>query len=131
MDDHEPAADAASAPPGSSADAAEVPQLLARAWVLAVTSALRGWARTAEIWARRGTAVAEGLRELGSDGLTPPDARAALIDELRAGLRELAEVPAEEARHLQAELERLLDSLRPAAPEERGSPYRRRWNVKP
>jgi hypothetical protein len=95
-----------------------------------VASGLRYWARLAEIWTRAmpalalATARAPGSRDGGAE------AGAALTDELRAVLRELADLPCQESRRLQAELDRLTTSGAAPVPDA-DAPYWRRWDAKP
>ena len=133
MGKRKPAADAppAASAPGNGAEAAQVLEVLTQASLLALTSALKSWVRTAELWARLAPALAQGYQDLAGEDLAQKEARAVLIDQMRAALREVAEVSGQEARQLQSDLERLFDRLRPVSAEEAGRPYRRRWNVKP
>ena len=96
--------------------------LVNRACVLMSASALRWGMRSAEIWA----ALAPALLQQAQAGAD----RSALVEELRARVRELAEIPAEEARALQLELDRLFDDTQPGGDPGAGS-YRRRWKAKP
>lgn len=66
-----------------------------------------------------------------SGGLSEDDRRA-VIDELRACVRELGEVSVQKARVLQSELERLSHGLAAAVgPGATHAQHRRRWRSKP
>ncbi|HYB40355.1 MAG TPA: GMC oxidoreductase, partial [Candidatus Methylomirabilis sp.] len=121
--------DRAEAPPAY----AQAIHLLGQLGPACAVSGLRYWARVAELWGRAMPAVAKTLLE--ADPLERPGALGgAVLDELRAGLRELAELPGEESRRLLAELERLAGAVRPdaraPAADDAEAPWRR-WNVKP
>jgi hypothetical protein len=100
---------------------------------MCAASGFRYWARTAEVWSQAVplivAALADGDSQPGRDQATS----GARVDELRRALRELADVPADEARRLQQALERLLFRLGPATAT--GKPdaetYWRRWEAKP
>jgi hypothetical protein len=108
-------------------------QVVSQAILMCAASGFRYWARTAEIWSQAVplivAALADGDSQLGRDQATS----AAPVDELRRALRDLADVPADEARRLQQALERLFFRLGPATTT--GTPdaenYWRRWDAKP
>jgi len=108
-------------------------QVVSQAILMCAASGFRYWARTAEIWSQAVplivAALADGDSQPGRDQTTS----GARVDELRRALRELADVPADEARRLQHALEHLLFRLGPAAAT--GTPdaetYWRRWEAKP
>jgi hypothetical protein len=93
-------------------------------------SGLRLWTRSAEVWVKLGLAV---LQDVGRTptGVNAEDTRSPLIAELRTALRELAAVSSQEARRLDAELEKLAPRGRREAPCDEPGPYWRRWEVKP
>jgi len=108
-------------------------QVVSQVILVCAASGFRYWARTAEIWSQAVplivAALADGDSQPGGDQATS----GARVDELRRALRELADVPADEARRLQQALERLLFRLGPATAT--GAPdvetYWRRWDAKP
>lgn len=108
-------------------------QVVSQAILMCAASGFRYWARTAEIWSQAVplivAALADGDSQPGRDQTTS----GVRVDELRRALRELADVPADEARRLQRALEHLLFRLGPAAAP--GTPdaeaYWRRWEAKP
>jgi len=57
------------------------------------------------------------------------DAIGAVMDDLKAYMREMAQLPLDESRRLQAELEEMLQTFR-AAGGDAGGPYRRRRRAK-
>jgi hypothetical protein len=131
-----PGSAAASGPPGNEGPAAD--DTLARIvqlYLICLTSGLRYWSRVAETWARIAPALARGLAAMNGAPGGSAEERASLLDELRAGLRELAELPAEEWRALETELERLGRGGHPGRSEGAdragGGPYWRRWEAKP
>jgi hypothetical protein len=92
-----------------------------------MASGLRYWSRLAEVWMRvLPTLYAAAAQGPAADG----DGAAALGDDLRAALRELAELPCQESRRLQAELDRIVSPGATAAPDP-DAPYWRRWDAKP
>jgi hypothetical protein len=108
-------------------------QVVSQVILVCAASGFRYWARTAEIWSEAVplivAALADGDSRPGGDQATS----GARVDELRRALRELADVPADEARRLQQALEHLLFRLGPATAT--GAPdaetYWRRWDAKP
>ena len=108
-------------------------QVVSQAILMCAASGFRYWARTAEIWSQAVplivAALADGDSQPGRDQATG----AAPVDELQRALRELADVPGDEARRLQQALERLFFRLGPATTT--GTPdaenYWRRWDAKP
>jgi hypothetical protein len=98
-------------------------------------SSFRYWGRSAEIW---GKAVPLMIETLTVANGRPKDGIAETspaLDEIRAVLRELTEVPGQESRRLQAELEQIVLGNAPAgAPEpssDAADAYWRRWEAKP
>jgi hypothetical protein len=89
---------------------------------------LRLWTRCAEVWVKLGLAVFQSVSRNPSAG---EDARSLLIAELRSALRELTAVSSQEARRLDAELEKLAQRGHHDAPGDEPGPYWRRWEVKP
>lgn len=108
-------------------------QVVSQAILMCAASGFRYWARTAEIWSQAipliVAALTDGDSQPGRDQATD----VARVDQLRRALRELADVPADEARRLQQSLERLFVRLGPATTT--GTPdaemYWRRWDAKP
>src|SRR5262249_62326369 len=118
---------------GRGAARVEGAQVGSQVILMCAAGGFRYWARTAEVWSQAlpliVAALADGDSQPGGDQVT----RRARVDELRRALRELADVPADEARRLQQALERLLFRLGPATAT--GAPdadtYWRRWDAKP
>ena len=111
----------------AGADYGQIIQLLGRVMVAYATGGLRYWGRMAEIWARALPSMGRAFAERGVDSST------SLTDDLRTYLRELAELPAQEARRFQAELEKVLrgDPPRESEPPAGDDAPWRRWEVKP
>jgi hypothetical protein len=98
--------------------------------LLWVQSGLRLWTRCAEVWVKLGLAAAQNIGRTQTEAGAGEDARNALITELRSALRELTTVSSQEARRLDAELEKLERRGRPENPGDEPGPYWRRWEVK-
>lgn len=98
--------------------------------VLCVQSGLRLWTRCAEVWMKVGLAAAQNVSRTQTEAGAGEDTRNALITELRSALRELTTVSSQEARRLDAELEKLERRGRPETPADEPGPYWRRWEVK-
>ena len=97
---------------------------LGPAWLAFMASSMRYWTGAAETWAQMLPALVQVARN-------DPGAPSALIEVLRTGLRDLADLPAEESRRLQSHLENLVQRYGAVRPEERDGEYWRRWTVKP
>lgn len=109
-------------------DGVEIIGFLGQTWMVAATSGLRYWGRLAHMY---GEFQAVLLQALMSDRLSEDDRRA-MIDELRAYVRDLGDVSFQEARVLQSELERLSHGLAAAAGSAAAhAQHRRRWRAKP
>ena len=67
---------------------------------------------------------------MDSDPSKSGEARGILVDTLRAYLREMVDLPYQESRRLQAELEEIIRKLTPTPDGEQEEAYRRRWSVK-
>ena len=109
-------------------DAVDVAGFLGQTWMVAASSGFRYWRRLAEMY---GEHQASLLQALMGAGLSENERRA-MIDELRAYVRELGDLSLQEARVLQSELEHL--SLGLAAAVDAGAEnaeHRRRWRAKP
>lgn len=109
-------------------DGVDLAGFLGQTWMVAASSGLRYWARLAQTYGEHQAGL---LRALMSTGRSE-DERRAMIDELRAYMRDLGDVSLQEARVLQSELERLSHGLAAAVgPEAARNPHRRRWRAKP
>jgi hypothetical protein len=133
---------AASTSPSAGGGGDVAASALAQLAIAYTASALRCWGTLATMWAAAlpsiGRAMA-GTAARDDDGA----ARAVLLDELRASLRQLGALPGEEARRLQSDIERILSApglerRRSAPPPGAGDgagdgpdPYWRRWEIKP
>jgi hypothetical protein len=109
-------------------DGADIASFLGQAWMIAASSGLRYWWRLAEMYGERQAGL---LQALMSSRLSE-DERRAMVDELRAYVRDLGDVSLREARVLQSELERLSHGLAAAAGlGAEHTQHRRRWRAKP
>jgi hypothetical protein len=106
-------------------------QFLMRVWFAYAASNLRQWGHLMEAWSRAlpsfARTLTDGVDAAGSDA----EARAMLLDELRAHLRELTEYPSQESKRLQAELDRIAATMWTAPAAAADAPYWRRWEAKP
>lgn len=118
-------------PPGVPPGAGDVVQFMSQAYIAYLTSGLRYWSRLTEVWAKVLPPLAGGVAEVSTGNASRPEARAVLIDEVRACLRELAEMPQQEARLLQAQLEKIAGALWPEQDKSEDGRYWRRWKAKP
>ena len=141
----EPAIGAWVSPPETvgapSVDPRELVERFGQAALALTTGGLRYWGRAAELWGRALSPMIEGLAGMAGGGAPGPAAARDALDEVRRGLRELAELPGEEVLRVQRELERVLSgapspeapsSGAPASgPVEAGDEHWRRWRAKP
>jgi hypothetical protein len=116
--------------PAAAPDLRGIVQFLAQAWLAYLGSGLRYWSQLADAWARTAPALLRTLAD-GDTSAKHPEARAVALDELRGRLRELADIPSQESRLLQAELDRIAAGLWPKADTKPNGPYWRRWEAKP
>jgi hypothetical protein len=100
-----------------------------QAWSLLAASQLRYWARAADAWS---TLVEEVLRSAAppADPAQTAEARAALVDALRAGLGEMIELQVAEARRIETELTDLARRTWPGSADGGAGGFTRRWTVK-
>lgn len=115
--------------PGSSGDAQQVMQL----YLAFVNSGYRYLARWAEISARRYPEFAETMAAMNAQPKENAHRMRALLDSVRAYMREMAELPLEESERLQAEIEKILkvDTGAPASEPKARPRARRRAKAKP
>jgi len=108
----------------------QIASLLSEAWLLLTTSGVRYWIGAAETWLKLLPHIDRSLAAAREDPTRLSEARAVLIDELRASFRSLAELSSQESRHAQTTFENLVRNL---APDGHGEPHEhwRRWTVKP
>jgi hypothetical protein len=108
-------------------DGMDLVGFLGQTWMVAASSGLRYLARLTRMYGEHQAGL---LQALMSGGLSE-DQHRAMIDELRAYMRDLGDVSLQEARLLQSELERLSLGLAAAVgPETARTPHRRRWRAK-
>jgi hypothetical protein len=131
------AASASAVGQGPMCRTADLQPLMARASVVAASSAFSYWRKLMEVSARHqaGFAAAVGDMAVGSgiaaNQTIPDEQTRQLTEELRAYFREVGEVAVQEARSLQLELEHLGEELaRASAPSDPSAPYQRRWKAK-
>jgi hypothetical protein len=114
---------------------AEIVRLAGQVMLACAASSFRYWGRSAEIWGKAVPLMIQTLTVANGrpkDGIAEPSTA---LDEIRSVMRELTEVPGQESRRLQAELEQIvLGHVPPGAPEPPSAAadsYWRRWEVKP
>lgn len=106
----------------------DIAGFLGQTWMTATTSGVRYWARLAQMHGEHQPRLLQALLM----GERSEYEHRAMIDELRAYVRDLGDLASQEARMLQSELDRLSGGLTAAvgsgaAPAQ----YRRRWRAKP
>jgi hypothetical protein len=103
---------------------------MAQAYLVFMTSGFRYWRRLADIYGRYYPAISRSFLGMNSDPSRSRERLSLLIDDLRACLREMADLPSQESRLLQAELEKIEWKLWPTADAEDEAHYWRRWRAK-
>jgi hypothetical protein len=103
---------------------------LAQANLVLMTSSFRYWRRLTEIYGSYYPAISRSLLETIADRSGSGEERGLLLDNLRACFREMANLPCQESRLLQAELEQIARAIWAATEDEKAAPYWRRWRVK-
>ena len=109
-------------------------QILGQIMLAWAASGLRSWARTAEICGKSLPLVVDSLADATGRSNGDGAEQARRLDELRASLRELAELPGRESQRLQMEIQRILLGAAPdAGPHGGGGDdvHWRRWESKP
>jgi hypothetical protein len=113
----------------------EILRLGGQVMLACAASSFRFWGRSAEIWGKAFPLMMETLTVANGRPKDGVAETSTALDEIRAVLRELTEVPGQESRRLQAELEQIvLGNAPPGAPEsppDAADAYWRRWEAKP
>ena len=117
--------------PGSGAGGPDVLRFVGLAASACLASSLRSWSRAAELLATELPSFARAIAQASDAPPLTPEARALLLEEFRGRLRALTEIPLQESRALQAELESIVAAIWPAARSTAHDPYWRRWEAKP
>jgi len=115
----------------ATSDYGDLLNVMAQASLTWMNSGFRYWRRWLEIYASYYPAIMHSVQVMSSDPGKWEEARGVLIDNLRAYLREMAELPWQESRRLQAEFERIVGEVWPSAEGGQGEPHRRRARWKP
>lgn len=116
---------------GAGTDAASFPQnkallgFMNQAFLVFATSGVRYWTRSMQTYAKcfpelYGLLTAKNSRNLADTGV-----QRILLDRLRAMLRELADLPGQESRWMQAELAKLEEQMLSGASRQEGGHVRR------
>jgi len=121
---------ASAEPPALAADPQLASLLIETSLVLA-TSGVRFWAGAVEAVAKALPSIGAGFGAADEDPARAAAARAAAVDEIRAGLSSLTSLSQQESRRALVELDALAHELYPATPSEGTGEHWRRWTVKP
>jgi hypothetical protein len=108
----------------SPADAADMRRRMLELHLAVVNSGYRYLGRWAEISARRYPELARALASTDADGAAGP-ALGATLDSIRGFMREMAELPLEESKRLQSEIEAIFRTGPPASGGPKSRPRRR------
>jgi hypothetical protein len=120
------------AAPDRAPKAAGVASLVAQAYLAAAVSGFRYWRRVAQTYGAHQSSILQSLLAGGAGAGLSDDERRALVEEIRAYLREVGDVSLQEARILQSELEKLSAGVAEAGgAAAESSTHRRRWRAKP
>jgi hypothetical protein len=117
---------------GGAGKQGEMLSLIAQSYLVGVSSGFRYMSRLAQTYAAHQTGILSSLvgPEVGKQ-FSEGDRRA-LIENIRAYLREMGDIAQQEARILQAELEKVGEGLARAVDEgEPTPPHQRHWKTKP
>ena len=117
-------------PKDQTPDYGELLDLLARASSVCMNGGFRYWKRWADTYSSFYPVINRSVAAMDSDPSKSGEARGILVDTLRAYLREMVDLPYQESRRLQAELEEIIRKLTPTPDGEQEEAYRRRWSVK-
>ncbi len=116
---------------GATGKAADLASLVAQTYLIAVVSGLRYWRRVAETYRTHESAIARSLVARAAVPNMSDGELRALIDEIRAYLREVGDVSFQEARIVQTDLDKLAAEVARVASNGGESAHRRRWKTKP
>ena len=116
---------------GATGKAADLASLVAQTYLVAMVSGLRYWRRVAETYRTHEPAIVRSLMARAAVPSTSEGERRALIDEIRAYLREVGDVSVQEARIVQTDLDKLAAEVAKVASNCDESTHRRRWKTKP
>ena len=108
----------------SPADAADMRQRMLELHLAVVNSGYRYLGRWAEISARRYPELARALASSNTDA-AKGTALGATLDSIRGFMREMAELPLEESKRLQSEIEAIFRIDKPASGGPKSRPRRR------
>jgi hypothetical protein len=119
-------------PQGGATDkAADMASVVAQAYLIAMVSGLRYWRRVAETYRTHESAIVRSLMARAAVPSRSDAERRALIDEIRAYLREVGDISVQEARIVQTDLDKLAAEVAKVASNCDESTHRRRWKTKP
>jgi hypothetical protein len=116
---------------GATGKTADMASLVAQSYLIAMVSGLRYLRRVAETYRTHESAIVRSLMARAAVPSTSDGERRALIDEIRAYLREVGDVSLQEARIVQTDLDKLAAEVARVASNGDESAHRRRWKTKP
>ena len=119
-----------SEPQRETPDFREAVEFMARAYPIFMDSGPRFWGRWAEINMNYYAAISQNLSAMNSDPNSRDEAMGTMTDMLRAYFREMAELPEQEFRRMQANFESGTQTTSSSAASESAGPYRRGHRVK-
>jgi hypothetical protein len=98
--------------PQALADYTELMTFMGQAYLAWLSSGLRYWGRLSDIYGDYQQAMGQSLLEIQNDPASREQERRVLLDHARAYLREMASLPFQESRLLQAKLEKVARDMR-------------------
>jgi hypothetical protein len=117
---------------GDAGKQAEMLSLVAQSYVVAASSGLRYLSRVAQTYGAHQAAILSSLVGSGAGRQFSNEDRRDLTENIRTYLREMGDIAQQEARILQAELEKVGEGLARAADESGTTPpHQRHWKAKP
>jgi hypothetical protein len=117
--------------PDGRTKAGDISLLVAQAYLAASVSGVRYWRRVAQTYGTHQSGILQSLLARITDSSMSDNERCALIDEIRAYLREIGDVSFQEARIFQSELEKLSAQVADVGgTSAEPSAHRRRWKAK-
>lgn len=113
--------------PFDTQDAAKFMAQASRLWL---ESSARFWGRSAEISSEFYNEVRRNIADIDSDSSDRSESEGALMDLLRGYVRQMVELPAQESRRLQAEIEKFVEKMEFEGNRNNNRPQRRGHRIK-
>ena len=111
-------------------DEGEIKEFITQAALAGIMSGFRYWRHVADIHEAYYPAIKRGLTEMSARSQKNGEAPRILMDNVRAYLHEMIELPSRESRLLRDQFEKLERKLWSPSVQEQEGPYWRRWRVK-